>query len=123
MTKETVLEKVGSTKVEQVAQEFNLEYFDLKKYSSGPDIEKVLPENHLFSVSEVYSVIGNLIAKQAEGEEGPLKNDGNYNIFYTEKFCVSVYWYSEDGYWDVYTWLREHVWRDINRVFSPGLDS
>ena len=122
MSKET-LEKVGSTKVEPVNKEFNLEYFNLKKSSSSAEIEAALPEKHLFELSEVYSVIGGLMSKQANGEEGPLLNSGDWNIFYTEKFCVSVHWHADYGLWRVYTWPRDGGWRGDDRVFSPGLEN
>ena len=118
-----LLEKKGSASAEQTAKNVKLDYFDLNKYSSGPDIEAVLPVEHLFGTAEVYGVIGALIEAQADGQEGPLKNDGNYNIFYSEKFCLSVYWWRGGSGWSVCTWLRAEGWSEDYRVFSPGLPS
>lgn len=116
-------EKIGSAVAEPMKKEVEVKYFDLKKYSSGKEIEEALGENHLFDVAEVYSVIASLISKQSNGEEGPLKVSGDYNIFYTEKFCLSVRWLSEDGGWDVNCWGREGGWDGGFRVFSPETGS
>lgn len=120
--KEILLAKGGSASAESAVKKVDLTYFDIKKYASGSDIEAALPEKHLFGTAEVYGVIGALIEAQAEGQEGPLKNTGDYNIFYTEKFCVSVRWYSERGGWDVRAWYRGRGWFDGGRVFSLGLE-
>lgn len=127
-SKENVLEKVGSVSVEPVVKDkIDVTYFDLKPrekgWYEGKEIEAALPEKHLFSIAEVYGLIAALIAGQAEGEEGILKNTGDYNLFYTEKFCVSVSWYSVHGYCHVRSWSRGEDWDGGVRVFSPGLES
>jgi len=119
---EKILEKISSVKVESIAKEYPLQYFDLKKYSIGENIEKELPEKHLFDRAEVYVVIASLIAKQLDGEEGALKTS-DWNLFYTEKFVVSVRWRSEDGLWDVVVWDRGADWLGGRRVFSPGAEN
>lgn len=49
--------------------------------------------------------------------------DGWSNLFLVEDKVVSLFWYSEFGFWFVYTWYREFAWLDDNRVFSPGFES
>lgn len=47
--------------------------------------------------------------------------DGWSNIFYTEKFVVSVYCYGTYGPWGVCTWPRDsYGWGAGPRVFSPA---
>lgn len=121
-TKET-LKKVGEgIEVKPLTKEFKLNSFDLVESLTGAEIEEALGENHLFfDRGEVYTLIGNLISKQANGEEGVLLNNGNANLFYTEKFVVYVYWSSFDGRWDVGTWGRDDDWDAEDRVFSPAI--
>lgn len=122
--KEAVLsEKIRSAVAEPMKSGVKVKYFDLKKYSSGKEIEEALGDNHLFNVSEVYSVIGSLVSKQSAGEDGPLITTGYSNLFYTEKFVLSVRWYSDDDVWDVLCWDRGFGWRDGRRVFSPETES
>lgn len=124
LTSEKVLsEKVGMAVAEPMKQEVKVKFFDLLKYSSGQEIEAALGENHLFDVAGVYSVIGALISKQSQGEEGALLTTGSYNLFYTEKFVLSVHWRSGDGGWCVFCWGRDWGWHDGTRVFSPETDA
>lgn len=112
---ERILEK--AEKID--AAEFNLDSFKLLKYSDDADIEKELPEKHIFTESEVCAVISELISKQPKGEKGTLDNAGKWNLFYTTSCVVGVSWRSYGGRWDVYAWGRGgDEWRSGGRVFS-----
>ena len=103
------------------AGQFSLASFKLLKYSTDKEIEAELPKNHLFSETEVCAVIASLLEKQPKGKDGVLINDGNWNLFYTPAFVVSVTWSADDSEWIVYCWHRGgHGWRDGSRVFSPA---
>lgn len=118
-TKEVLKKVAEGLKVEPVAKEFTLNSFDLTERLSDEKIEAALGENHLFERGEVYALIGSLIAKQPEGEEGVLLNNGNVNLFYTSSFVVYVYW--SDALWLVSTWRRGGSdWGAGDRVFSPA---
>ncbi len=119
MADNILTEKLGGAVTEPVVKEVAVKYQDLLKYSSGPDIEKSLGDNHLFGVAEVYSVVASLISKQSNGEEGAMLTNGNYNLFYTEKFVLSARWFSGYSGWSLYCWRREVAWDGVSRVFSP----
>lgn len=122
--KEAVLsEKIGSAVAEPMQKEVKVKYFDLKKYSNGEEIEEALGDNHLFDVAEVYLVVASLISKQSKGEEGALITTGYSNLFYTDKFVLSVDWHSGDDVWVVVCWFRGSVWDVGCRVFSPETES
>ncbi len=102
-------------------REFPISFYKLLEDSDDEAIEKALPENHIFSESEVSAIIAELISKQEKGEEGNLLNNGYANLFYTPSFVVGVYWDSFDGSWYVDAWHRgSRRWRAGRRVFSPA---
>lgn len=123
MAVKEVLKKTGKTiKVSQTAAKFAVNSFDLLESANDAKIEEALGDNHLFDKGEVYILIGNLIAKQANGEEGTLLNTGRANLFYTSSFVVSVYW--DGSYWSVSTWDRsDDTWSADRRVFSPATEA
>lgn len=93
--------------------------FNLTKGADDKEIEGALPENHLFAEDEVYTIIGSLLSKQVNGEEGALLTNGYSNLFYTGACVVRVYWL---GYgWRVHAWPRVAFrWGSGSRVFSPA---
>lgn len=100
---------------------FNLQTYKLTKYAQDSEIEAELPEKHIFSESEVCALIAEFVSKQPKGEAGTLDNDGNWNLFYTPEFVVSVYWYSGGSEWSVRAWRRgSGGWDGGSRVFSPA---
>lgn len=116
----SVLNKVGEKiKVESISKEFLLNFFDLTESSTDKQIEEVLGDDHLFDKGEVYSLIGGLISKQPNGEEGALLNIGYSNLFYTSSCVVDVGW--DGSSWDVNAWHRRGgYWLSDGRVFSPA---
>lgn len=103
---------------------FNVSSFDLITRAYDKEIEKELPKKHVFTETEVCSVIAGLIEKQSKGESGPLLNTGYANIFYTRSRVVGVYWYSGGGGWYVLDWLRvDDSWIAGRRVFSPATEA
>lgn len=101
--------------------EFKIASFDLKEDSLDKDIEKALPEKHLFSETEVCAVIAALIEKQPKGEKGLLLNNGYANLFYTKARVVGVGW--GGSWWDVDGWERDvDKWGAGLRVFSSATE-
>lgn len=95
--------------------------FTLLKIATDEEIEKELPKKHLFSETEVCAIVASLIEKQSKGEDGPLQNNGYWNLFYTRSRVVRVYWRG-DG-WSVYAWGRDDkTWGGDTRVFSPATE-
>lgn len=95
--------------------------FTLLKSATDNEIEKELPKKHLFSETEVCVVVASLIEKQSKGEDGPLKNNGYANLFYTRSHVVRVYW--DGGRWGVGGWNRDDgTWGGGGRVFSPATE-
>lgn len=122
MATKEILKKVGEgLRVEPVVKEFNLNSFDLNKLASDETIEAALGKNHLFDKAEIYALIGSLISKQANGEEGTLLNNGYANLFYTPSCVVYVFWFSDAELWNVIAWIRDdYDWHAGYRVFSPA---
>lgn len=114
--KEHILEKAS---IVSAGTKFELSSFKLIRSAEDEEIEKELPEKHIFSESDVCAIIAELISKQPKGEEGELLNTGYWNLFYTESFVVDVSW--RDGEWYVSAWDRDsYGWSDGSRVFSPA---
>lgn len=104
-----------------IGTSYKLDAADLGQDASDEAIESALSKDHIFAESPVCAIIAQLIAKQANGEEGTLLNNGYANLFYTSSFVVDVRWRSGDGKWGVYTWKRfDSEWDAGPRVFSPG---
>lgn len=117
---ERILEKALSV---AAGTKYELAPFKLLESSSDETIESALPKAHIFSESDVCAIIAELISKQPKGEDGSLDNSGNWNLFYTPTFVVSVRWRSGGGFWNVRTWVRGRIgWYADGRVFSPATD-
>lgn len=103
-------------------QKFSIAYFKLTKNADDATIEAQLPEQHIFTESEVCAIIANLIDKQSKGEEGILDNDSrNWNLFYTPSFVVGVDW--GGSFWVLGAWDRRgNTWVGGERVCSPATD-
>lgn len=114
---DNILNKAEPTKADA---EFKLKSFDLEKRSTDEEIEKDLGDKHIFSETDVCAVIAGLIEKQANGEEGILKNDGYANLFYTSSHVVGVGW--NGGGWGVSAWFRGSRWDGGTRVFTPATE-
>jgi len=100
---------------------FKIRYSELMKDAADEAIETALQSDHLFEESQVCPVIATLIAKQPNGEEGVLINNGYANLFYTGSSVVYVYWSAGVREWRVDTYGRvDHEWRAGNRAFSPA---
>ncbi len=98
-----------------------LQTFELVRDATDDLIELALPEEHIFSESEVCALIIALIKAQKPKEEGVLLNTGYWNLFYTPSFVVDVY--RDGGEWFVSAWERDgREWRAGRRVFSPATD-
>ncbi|MGB5083659.1 MAG: hypothetical protein WBO09_03450 [Methylocystis silviterrae] len=83
-------------------------------------IEALLGERHLFAEHLIYVLIGALIAKQPDGEQGTLSMDSD-NLFYTPSSFVN-------GYLDDTGWQIVKLRRELGglprfpgaRVFTPA---
>lgn len=116
-----IIEKAEPTKKES---SFEVSSFELLKSSSDEKIEGSLPNDHLFSETDVCAIIASLIEKQPEGQEGTLLNNGYANLFYTFSHVVGVFWSFVDGEWRVFAWRRGgRGWVDGLRVFSPATEA
>lgn len=105
----------------EVGTEFKVSSFELVEDLNDEQIEKLLPEKHLLSESEVCAIIAGLIEKQPKGEDGVLLNTGYANLFYTPSRVVRVHWHG--GGWDVGVWDRGGgTWLAGSRVFSPATE-
>lgn len=83
----------------------------LTKRMTDAEIESELKPG-LCDLGDVYAFLQN----PPEGTK-----DGNWNLFYTPSFVVSVRWYSYDSLWRVFTWARDGSgWGTDERVFSPA---
>lgn len=104
----TLLQELGSEKLhESAAPTFKV----LPRYMTDTQIESELKPG-FSTMSDVLSFI-----KNAPQE----CKDGNWNLFYTRAFVVSVFWYRGVGEWSVLTWQRVDVgWFEGLRVFSPA---
>ncbi len=113
-------------KTEEPIQETALRYAKLRKPSAdGPiiaelggaaKIETTLIEAHA------------LMAKQPEGEDGVLFNNGWTNIFYIRDVknilrAVDVFWLDDGWYVDVDSVENPHGWFDGGQVFSRNSES
>ncbi|RNJ51379.1 hypothetical protein D1O30_19045 [Methylocystis hirsuta] len=67
-------------------------------------IEALLGERHLFTDHLIYVLIGALISKQPDGEQGPLSADSD-NLFYTPSSFVNAY--LDDTGWQIVKLRRE----------------
>lgn len=67
-------------------------------------IEALLGERHLFADHLIYVLIGALIAKQPDGEQGTLSTDSD-NLFYTPSSVVNAY--VDDTGWQIVKLRRE----------------
>lgn len=67
-------------------------------------IEASLGERHLFADHLIYLLIGALIAKQPDGEQGTLTTDSD-NLFYTPSSVVNAY--LDDTGWQIVKLRRE----------------
>lgn len=113
---ERILEKAS---IVSAGTKFELSSFKLTKSAEDEEIEKELPEKHIFSESDVCAIIAELISKQPKGEEGTLLNTGYWNLFYTESFVVYVGW--RDDEWCARAWTRgDFAWVDGRSIFSPA---
>lgn len=86
---------------------------------------QVLPRNMIDAQIESelkpgYCTLGDVLAFL---EEAPKKyKDGNWNLFYTPAFVVSVRWNGDE--WRVSAWGRDgRGWDADSRVFSPATNS
>lgn len=114
---DNILENTTST----VQKSFKISFFSLIKSATDEEIEDGLPKKHLFSETEVCAIIAGLIEKQPKGEDGPLQNNGYWNLFYTKSRVVRVVW--DGGGWDVSGWSRgDDTWIGDSRVFSPATE-
>lgn len=114
---DNILENTTST----VQKSFKISSFSLKKSATDEEIEDGLPKKHLFSETEVCAIIAGLIEKQPKGEDGPLQNNGYWNLFYTKSRVVGVYW--DGDRWLVRDWYRDDdAWHEDKRVFSPATE-
>ena len=117
--KDNILDKAKTIEKES---EFKISSYDLVKFGNDEEIEKELPEKHLFSETDVCALIASLIEKQPKGEEGTLQNNGYANLFYTSSHVVVVRW--SGGEWSVYDWYRrDGRWGGGPRVFAPATES
>lgn len=115
---------VAKTQSVEGQKDYALTSFTLKKAATDEEIEGASPSDHLFSETDVCSVIAALIDKQPKGKEGTLLNNGYANLFYTPEFVVGVIWDAGDGGWRVFTWRRRgDGWAGGLRVFSPATGS
>lgn len=100
---------------------FKVKSFDLMAGLTDEKIEVLLLKEHLFGDDQLCAIIAKLIAKQPNGEEGVLLNNGCANLFYTGSDVVRVYWHSDSREWDVDAWRRgAYGWVAGRRVFSPA---
>lgn len=115
---------LSKAKAVEAGTEFKLQEYKLTAWATDEQIEAELPKDHLFDESEVCAIIADLIAKQEGGKEGTLDATGNWNLFYTPAFVVSVYWYAGRAEWNVLTWHRgDYEWDADDRVFSPATEN
>lgn len=88
------------------------------------EIEEALPKEHLFDETMVCAVIADLIAKQPNGENGTLINNGRANLFYTESYVVLVRWSADYRRWYVSAWWRgAYRWYAGRLAFSPATET
>lgn len=116
--KERILAKVRPT---DAGKKFTVASFKLIKDSTDEQIEADLPQEHLFSETDVCAIVAEMITKQSKGEAGDLLSNGYANLFYTDSFVVYVLWSSFGRRWSVDAWSRGgYEWDVDDRVFSPA---
>jgi hypothetical protein len=102
----------------------NMTGYNLKVSINDFEIEKELGERVVFGdVSVFFLRLAQLIAKQKNGEEGALLNDGRYTLFQvrcaSEVFAVHVAWYAGCREWGVNAYaLGDDEWDAGGCVFS-----
>ena len=106
---------------DQADAAFTVNRAELTRDLTDEEIEAALPKEHLFSETDLCAIIAGLIAKQANGEEGALLNNGCANLFYTSSSVLRVRWRADSREWLVRTWRRDGLrWNAGLRVFSPA---
>ena len=94
---------------------------ELMRDLNDEEIESALPKNHLFDGMTVCALVADLIAKQANGEDGPLLNNGRANLLYTASCVVLVFLRADHREWRVGTYGRDgRRWDAGYQVFSPA---
>ncbi len=112
---------VTKAKPSEAGTTFKVDRFELMRDLTDAEIELPLPKNHFFDETVVCAVIAGLIARQANGEEGLLMNNGRANLFYTGSYVVRVDWDAGRRLSSVDTYRRDVIrWRAGLRVFSPA---
>jgi hypothetical protein len=95
----------------------SLKRFNLVKDAYDREIKSELPQQHEVQLWH----IAKLIEAQEGGTDGPLLNDGYWNIFYVAGFVVHVSWNGGRREWYVYAWrLDGSRWHARRRVFSSN---
>ncbi|MDZ4205680.1 MAG: hypothetical protein U1C12_00470 [Patescibacteria group bacterium] len=112
---------VAHAKPVEAGMNFKVDGFDLQQYLTDANIEVALPKEHLFGDGRLCAIIAELIARQPNGEEGALLNNGFANLFYTGSCVVGVRWIADRRRWLVRAWGRGgDRWCAGIRVFSPA---
>ena len=112
---------VANAKATEVGARYKVVRRDLVKNLTDEKIEAGLPVKHNFDETKVCGLIAGLIARQPNGEEGELLNNGFSNLFYTASCVVSVRWRAGVRWWSVDAWRRYGSgWLAGRRVFSLG---
>lgn len=106
--------KSGSVVIESPA--VSLKRFDLVKHAYDREIKDELPQNHEVQPWQ----IAKLIEAQEGGKDGPLLNNGYWNIFYVGGLAVRVYWHGDHREWRVNAWQLGDNWYADYRVFSSN---
>jgi len=110
---------VAKAKRSDTGTSFKLGRAVLMRDLTDQEIEVAIPKEHLFEETQVSAIIANLIAKQANGKDGVLLNNGFANLFYTGSCVAHVYWSADTREWDVGTWDRDGSgWCAGKQVFS-----
>lgn len=97
-----------------------VDYYGLRLNLTDTQIEDGLAQ-HLFTETAGCAIIAGLMAKQPNGEEGALLNDGNANLFYTASCAAHVSWNSNIVRWNINCYSRSSFsWFAGYQVFSPA---
>jgi len=113
---------VAKARPSEVGATFKIESFELRQDLTDAEIEAALPKRHLFDETQVCAIIAGLIAKQPNGEEGPLINNGYASLFYMSSYVAHVRWRRAGSRrWSVHAWLcGGDGWNAGNQVFFPA---
>jgi len=113
---------VAKAKASEAGATFKVSRAELTRDLVDAEIESSLPKAHIFDETTVCAVIAGLIAGQANGEGGVLKNNGRANLFYTSPSVVRVYWRAGCREWGVDACERcdGRWWRAGDQLFSPA---